>query len=518
MTIRTRILLVYLLIIGGGYLYLVGWILDSIRPRYLESMEESLVDTANILAAIVEQRVAATPDATSTNASDPLAATSLRQLFDTAYHRVFNAQIYSILKTDIDLRIYVTGADGIVRYDSDHGRDEGADYSRWLDVSKTLRGEYGARATRDDPDRDYSLAIYVAAPIRSPGGDTIGVLTVSKPTRNINELVGAARNRVLIGGMIGGAFVLVAGVAFSVWITTPLQRLTAYARAVRDGRPASLPRLAGREVDELRHAFEEMRTALEGKDYVERYTQTLAHEIKAPLSAIRGAAELLTDDKGAMPAAQRERFLGNLQRESARIQQIVDKLLQLAALESRAHLPPPSPVDLRALVREAVSATEPARVARRIALTLTPAPAQESPDATAFTLTGEKFLLTQALVNLLQNAIDFSPPGGAIMVTLTTAPVPAGGAVTRAAKIVTQTPSPRHRFSITIDDTGPGIPDYAQERVFERFYSLPRPESGAKSTGLGLSFVREVAHLHGGDITLQNRPEGGCRATLTLEQ
>ncbi len=517
MTIRTRILIVYLLIIGGGYLYLVSWILGSIRPRYLESMEESLVDTANILAAIVEKRVAGTPGASTANASDPLAATALHQLFDSAYRRAFDAQIYSIRKTDIDLRIYVTGADGIVRYDSDNGRDEGADYSRWLDVSRTLRGEYGARATRDDPNLDYSLAIYVAAPIRNQKHDTIGVLTVSKPTRNINELVGAARNRVFIGGIIGGAFVLVAGVAFSVWITTPLQRLTAYARAVRDGRPASLPRLAGREVGELRHAFEEMRTALEGKDYVERYTQTLAHEIKAPLSAIRGAAELLADDKGAMPAAQRERFLGNLQRESARIQQIVDKLLQLAALESRAHLAAPAPVDLTAILREAASVTESACHSRKIALSLHLPQTQPSPDAPGFTLAGERFLLTQALVNLLQNAIDFTPPGGGIGVTLATAPVPAGDAVTRAAKIVTQTHSPRNQFLITIDDSGPGIPDYAQARVFERFYSLPRPGGGAKSTGLGLSFVREVAHLHGGDITLQNRPEGGCRATLTLQ-
>ncbi|EIP97206.1 signal transduction histidine kinase [Opitutaceae bacterium TAV1] len=490
MTIRTRIFLVYLLIIGGGYLYLVLWILGGVRPRYLESMEESLVDTANILATIVENQPR---DA----AADPLSGPALHRLLDTAWQRTPNAQVYTILKNDIDLRIYVTGADGIVRYDSDHGRDEGQDYSRWLDVSRTLRGEYGARATREHPEDDYSLAIHVAAPVRDSGGTTIGVLSVSKPTRNINELVTAACNRVFLAGLAGGGLVIAVGIAFSVWITTPVRHLAAYARAVRDGRPASLPkRLAGREVSDLRRAFDEMRTALEGKHYVERYTQMLAHEIKAPLSAIRGAAELLADDRGAMPADQRARFLENIRRESARIQQIVEKLLQLAALEARANLAAPAPVDLHALVREVASAAEPARLSGRIDLEIV----GPTPGSSGATITGEKFLLAQAITNLLQNAVEFTPGGGAIRI------------------IISDTVG---HVVIVIEDTGPGIPEYALPQVFERFYSLPRPANGVKSTGLGLSFVREVAHLHDGDITLENLagPDGerrGCRATLRL--
>ena len=68
----------------------------------------------------------------------------------------------------------------------------------------------------------------------------------------------------------------------------------------------------------------------------------------------------------------------------------------------------------------------------------------------------------------------------------------------------------------TIEDQGPGVPDYALPRVFERFYSLPRPGTARKSTGLGLALVREIAHLHYGEATLENRPEGGARAVLTL--
>ena len=67
---------------------------------------------------------------------------------------------------------------------------------------------------------------------------------------------------------------------------------------------------------------------------------------------------------------------------------------------------------------------------------------------------------------------------------------------------------------MSVADTGLGVPDYAITRVFDRFYSLPRPGSGRKSTGLGLSLVREIAHLHGGEAALANRPEGGALATL----
>ncbi len=479
MTIRTRIFLVYLLLIGGGYLYLFTSILGAIRPRYLESMEATLIDTAAYLAAVTE---------THLREDDSIDVAPLRQAFDAAVARPLDAQIYTFHKTAVDLRLYLTDAAGRVLYDSEDGRDEGRDYSRWNDVLLTLQGRYGARATRLDPADEASLVIHVAAPVRR-GDRVVGVLSLGKPTANINALVDAVRAKVLLAGALGGGLVIVTGLAFSFWITTPVEKLTAYARAVRDGRPASLPkRFAGREVGELRRAFDEMRAALEGKAHVERYTQILAHEIKAPLAAIRGAAELLAEDRGAMPAPQRARFLQNLLNESARIQAIVEKLLQLAALEARRGLVDPAPVELRALLEERLAALEPMLRTRGVSVAL------DAPEPAA--VVGERFLLAQAIGNLLQNALEFSPAGGSINVGLR--PAASGGAL------------------VTVDDTGPGLPDYALPRLFERFYSLPRPDTGAKSTGLGLSFVREVAHLHGGEITLANRPVGGARATLSL--
>ena len=104
-------------------------------------------------------------------------------------------------------------------------------------------------------------------------------------------------------------------------------------------------------------------------------------------------------------------------------------------------------------------------------------------------------MIRQAIANVIQNAIDFSPAG---------------------ASIVISARSISGRVEFSIQDRGPGVPDYALEQVFERFYSLSRPDNGRKGTGLGLTFVREVARLHGGDATLTNRAGGGAIATLAL--
>lgn len=453
---------------------MVHWILGGVRPRYLESMEESLVDAATLLASAVEKR------GVTAGAIDPR---EVRELFSQAYLRKFSAQVYSIQKTDIDLRVYVTDETGKVVYDSDGGGAEGKDYSHWNDVRLTLAGKYGARATRINPADENSLVIHVAAPIHADNR-IVGVLSLGKPTKNVNDLVSAAQRRIIWAGALGGGLIVLTGFTFSVWLTTPLARLTAYARAVRDGKPATLPRIAGREVGQLRQAFEEMREALEGKKYIERYTQALTHEIKAPLSAVRGAAELLGED---MEPEQQKKFLLNIRTQSERIQHIIDQLLQLSALEARRGPGPKERFDLSLALEEVLKTLAPTIHQRGLDLRLA---LSEN-----ISLNGERFLVSLALTNLLKNAIEFSPQGSVLSVTLE---------------------PERHGVAFVVDDSGPGIPEFARERIFERFYSLPRPATGAKSTGLGLSFVQEIAHQHNGTIEISNRDGGGCRAKLWL--
>jgi two-component system sensor histidine kinase CreC len=423
-----------------------------------------------VLAAMIEA------DATE-NGPD---VARLRTAFERAARQGFDAKIFSLSKTTIDLRVYVVNAAGRVLFDST-GRANGEDFSLWNDIARTLRGQYGARSTRDVPGDDATQVLYVAAPVRH-AGRIVGAISVGKPTQGVNALVEAARQKILIGAIVGGVSLLVVLLIVAAWIVAPLERLTAYARAVRDGRTAALPSLPGRTLGELGRTFEEMRDALAGRQHAERYTQALAHEVKAPLTAIRGAAELLEED---MPPAQRQKFLANIREQSGRIEKIIQRLLELTSIEARKTLQQPELVNSTELVAEAIEGVQAAFEAKGVTLNVEP--------GGGWPFHGERFLLREALINLLQNALDFSSKGSVVQCAV----------LGSAGRLV-----------FAIRDEGPGVPEYALPRVFERFYSLPRPGTTQKSTGIGLALAREIAHLHGGDVTLTNGPNGGAEATL----
>ncbi len=473
MTIRTRIILGFLIIVAAAFYWLTDWLIDDLRPHYLKSMEEALVDQATVLASMV---------ATSMD-SVGLPYDELHRAFTDARRRRFTARIYDFVKIRTNVRVYITDTTGLVVFDSDGARDEGKDYSAWNDVHLTLQGSYGARATRTDPDDPSTSVLYVAAPIMRRGSLS-GVLTVAKPADSVNRFVEQAEKQIVTGALAACAAVVLLGVLLSMWVTAPVRRLTHYARAVSEDRPAALPRLGRSELAVMGTAMEDMRESLEGKRYVEQYVQTLTHELKSPLSAIRGAAELLAED---MPAEQRTTFTENVRQESNRMQGIVDRMLQLSSLEKRRTLRDVEDIDLTALLDDIKTSVVPQFEQRGVTLTV----ASESP----VHVRAERFLLRQALVNLVQNALDFAPSHSVVRVAVETRP--------KAAALV-------------IEDDGPGVPEYALSKVYDRFYSLPRPSTRRKSSGLGLSIVRLVAELHGGSIVLGNRPTGGARAELVL--
>jgi len=473
MRLGTRIFIAYLLIFAVCFYYPIHRIIGDLRTRYLESIEDPLVDQANILAAVVGVEME----------NGDLDPEKLYRAFEHVHSRTLSAKIYEFLKKEVDLRVYITDAQGRILFNSEDRQNIGADYSGWRDVRLTLAGAYGARTTRADPQDPTSSVLYVAAPV-VVDGKTAGVLTVVKPTTNINALYKNAKPRILRIGLLAVAAAIILSFIVSIWITRPIKRLTQYANDVREGKRVVLPKLGRSELREMGLAFEKMRDALEGKKYVEGYVQTLTHEIKSPLSAIRGAAELL--EEGMAPEKQ-ARFLSNIRNETNRIQDIVDRMLVLSELESKRTLEKVETVSLDALTKAVLESKEPVISKKKLNVTV-----QAGDD---ISVRGDPFLLHQALSNLVQNAVDFSPAGGQIML--------AG----RMEKGIAY---------LSVEDCGPGIPDFAGERVFEKFFSMQRPDTGKKSTGLGLNFVREVATLHRGEIRLANRPEGGLRATLIL--
>ncbi len=472
MRIGLRILIGTFVIVALAALLLAQVFVAQVKPGVRQAQEDSLVDMANALAEL------ASDDMLAGRIGDGRFAERLRAIRE----RDPGAQIWGFAKRASNYRVYVTDIRGTVVFDSS-GRDLGRDYSRWNDVHLTLQGRYGARSTAEDPHDPDATVMHVAAPIRDDAGRIVGSLTVAKPNRAIAPFIERSQNIVLAWGALLLGVALLVGVAAASWLSRQLDALRRYAQAVAAGERATLPRAAG-EFAELGQALGSMRAQLEGKQYVERYVQELTHEMKSPLAAIRASAELLEQP---LAAEDRARFAGAIGAQSERLAQMVERLLALAAVEHRQQLESPQIVDIADLLDSVASDSRSLLATRGLQLAL-------RVDGTP-RVRGDPFLLRQALENLVDNASSFAPSGTLIEV---------------------ETDAQDGFVQIRVSDRGPGIPDYALPRVFERFYSLPRPQGGHRGSGLGLCFVAQVADLHGGSATLDNRAGGGARATLRL--
>lgn len=477
MRIGLRLLLGFFLVLGLALFVVLRIFLEEVKPGTRLAMEDSLVDVAYSLAQV------AAPDMVSGAIANGPFAHAMQALTDV--HP--NATIWGFKKNHIDMRISVADARGMVVFDT-QVQTIGEDHSRWNDVYKTLRGEYGARSSTVVPGDSASTVMHVAAPIRN-GDQIIGVLSVSRPNNTLEPYIQRSRDRILRWSWALLGISLVIGLLFTWWLASSMSRLRRYANAVAAGERADLPRMGrlsgSTEFSDLALAVERMRLKLEDKAYVENYVHTLTHELKSPLAAIRGGAELLQEP---LPEVERKRFAANIARQTQRLQQLIDKLLCLADVEQMRQLQDVESVDLCDLSHELLYALEPRLRRKNLRV--------RDQLGTALAVPGNRFLIAQALHNLLDNAIDFSPIGGELTLHL----VRAGAWV-----------------QWSVRDQGPGVPDYAQGRIFDRFYSLPRSEMQDKSSGLGLCLVKEVSDLHGGEIRVDNvQGAPGCIATWRL--
>lgn len=472
MSISARILLgSFILSIAGVFLFL-GLVSKRVEQAYREAVEEPMVDSAEVIAGVIGNEIQSTGSFSN----------AWQQGFHAANQRTLHAQIFSRLKTRISMDLYVTDANGIVQFDSGHPENVGRNFKTFRDVGMTLQGDYGARATLQQSE-PKGIVLYVAAPI-FVNGNLWGVVSVYKPQRDVEVFLADTERTLALVGLSVVVVCTAIGAALSRWVTAPLAQLTRHAIAISEGeRPAPL-RLPGRHLRVLGESLEQMRDALEGRRYVQSYVQTLSHEMKAPVAAISGASELLQEE---MSAVQRARFLTNIRSESSRLQRLIDELVALSVLENRKKLDAPQRVDFSRVVERVV--TQLRERASSVNIDFTP--------SRQAIVIGDEFLLENAITNLLQNAIEFSPENGAVSVS-----------IERSGE----------RVLVRIVDEGPGIPEYALPKIFDRFYSLARPSTGKKSSGLGLCFAREVAHLHQGTVTLQNRSgTSGAEALFTLE-
>ncbi|MDR3308166.1 MAG: HAMP domain-containing histidine kinase [Coriobacteriales bacterium] len=226
----------------------------------------------------------------------------------------------------------------------------------------------------------------------------------------------------------------------------------------------------------------------------QEFISNVSHEIQSPLTSIAGYAALLKDD--ALAPEQRQRYLAVIEAESRRLSNLSDNLLKLSSLESREDPLAPTPYPLDKQLESIALMLEPQWAAKHIDL-------EARLDHVTFT--GDEALLSQLWINLLHNAIKFTPPNGAITLTLSQ----------REAVDKTDTPTPQTVFTIT--DTGIGIALEDQPHIFERFYKVDKARDRTLGgNGLGLSLAKKIVELHGGYFEVESAPGKGTAFTVVL--
>src|SRR5262245_6545048 len=249
MSLRAKILVVFGSGLFLGFALFGLSVRDVLRQSFAQNVEEMMVDESQLLAAFLERELRDT-------APSPEAVAALVTRYKA---RRFSARIFDRTKDKPGIDVYVTDARGIVLYSSLDPSDVGRDFSKWRDVRLTLDGRYGSRSTRGDPSDKSTSVFYVAAAVRDPAGRIVGSVSVIARRASVAGIIEGALRQMLWLGLWVSALILAMGGLLFRWITQPLTRLEAYVRSISEGRQSPLPVLAGREVQELGRAFEDMR-------------------------------------------------------------------------------------------------------------------------------------------------------------------------------------------------------------------------------------------------------------------
>ena len=462
-----RAFIVYFIILASLSWFILDRAIERLNVAMRQSAESVLVDTANLLATSLEHAF-----------NDQVLDTrKIERLFSDAYKRKPKAQIYRNLKETVDIEVYVTDGKGIVVYDSS-GEHGGEDYSQWRDVRLTLEGTYGARTSFRDQqkteDNDEKIMV-IAAPILLHQ-DIVGVVSVVKPINTL-EVILLDESKQLKQYAIGLlALAMLLGYIVSHGFTAATVKLANYANDMAAGKKVQRPRFLDKRFARLSEAISRMRQQLDGKEYVEKYIHSLTHELKTRITAIRGATELMQEE---MPAEERKKFLLNIQTSNQRMSQLVERMLSLARLEGMPQVTSNDEFDLVHALQQIVNEREAIVNESQMRVKL--------PATGRLLVTGDPLLIQQAISNLLDNALEHCAPGGEIRLSCT---------------------ETSQGYQVEIFNTGEALDDFVLSRAFDRFFSMPRKGVGSKSTGLGLSFVREIMNLHQGRAAIENVTDG----------
>ena len=458
-----------------GLIILLGlWIMSytfnqQVKPNVRQVVEDTLAENANIIAMLVAEDVY----------ENKVNTVQFDAKIQNALNRKLNANIWQHNKKEINQQIYITDAKGIVIYDS-QGIATGQDYSRWNDVYLTLQGKYGVRSTRSYEGDPNSSTMFIAAPIyyqtaQNQQQKLIGVVSIGKPNSSVQPYIQRAEDQLLRQAAWITLLSLFLASLVAYWLKHSIDRVRKYAQALAPVNQTPYFRSA-KELNQVAQAVENMREKLEDRAYVEHYVNTLTHELKGPLTAIQASAELLKED---LPLNDQQQFAQHIHAQSQRLKLLIDRMLLLTRLEKSKHQIELQNFNLSKLIQQVLDQQASQLQSKKIQCLL---------DIEANCMIhADRFWLQQTIANILDNALDFSA---------------------ESSKILIQLHRQAHQsIQLQIFNEGEWIPEYALSQVFDTYFSLPRPITQQRSSGIGLSIVKQVIEQHHGQIQIQNIQE-----------
>jgi signal transduction histidine kinase len=508
-SIRVRLTLSHLAVIVLA-MGLSGFLLLSFLERYfLQATEESLVAQARIAAQALIPGAIPTgpPGEASLERADRLApiynTAQQQQLSNLALQTQnltlppenlssdntdlsYLTDVSLQFSTQLDTRIRILDADGVVLVDSQQ-LEQGVDLRADGLVAGALAGGYDSRTEEVAGER----MMYLALPILVEN-QLVGVVYLSQPLQDVTAVLHDLRARWLLATVIALFLSGVVGLLLSGAITSPLRRLTAAAGAVAQGRfDQQVPVRSRDELGRLSRAFNDMTARLRAAHQMQvDFVADVSHELRTPLTSIKGMVETLRN--GAIEDTQvRDRFLETAENETDRLIRLVNDLLLLSRADSEALNLKRESADLTVLVRTAMRRLAHQAEARDIALNV------ETSSSEVPLVSIDLDRIERVLVNLVDNAIKYSPDGGAVTVQLTA--------------------RPNRSALVQVRDGGIGIPAEDLPRVGQRFYRTDKARSRAEGgSGLGLAIAQALVQAHGGRLWVESEEGQGTVVSFTL--
>ena len=382
------------------------------------------------------------------------------------------------------IRILVISPFGNTLFDS---KLDGTAKLRWLRLAALKRN---AAQNSAGLTRDYAGTTWIYLPIKMVDSPNYLVIASVRNYLSMKFVFSDPMMRLIIRVVLWSMLVsFILTLLMDRWIARPIRKMSQQAvnLAMEDGKP--LPVEGIREVQNLARALNEMSSKVQMSRQAQRdLVSDISHELKTPLTSIQGFSTAIID--GTASSSEEVRHSAEvISKESQRMLGMVNELLALARLESRVEKMDFQVMDLQPMIEEILEKLRFSAQENQVKLT------SRIPGSLFARVVPEK--ITQVLINLIENAIKFTPPGG---------------------EVVVSGDDDEHEVRILVADTGMGIPTEEITKIFNRFYQVDRSRKAneGKSSGLGLTIAREIARAHNGDITVTSTPGKGAIFTIHL--